>query len=100
LPEKLNKYYAIMSETSFMGCRLFSRQTEEGRGVLRCACGTSNVECYTCSKNFINPEITLLKYSSINSKTSSEAEGCRERVFSLNSQFLGVASFSSLCPGW
>ena len=65
----------FMGESSFIGCRLVPWQAEEGRGLLGYPRGTSDTECYTRSKDFTNPEITLLKHCSINPKPNSEAEG-------------------------
>lgn len=53
---------------------------EVGTGVLRYPCGISDTEHYIRRKHFKDPEITLLKYYSINPKTNREleGEGCKD----------------------
>lgn len=67
----------IAGESSFMGCKLVScrpRREEDFSDIF------VDTECYTNSKDFMNPEITLFRYCSINSEPNSKAEGrgCRE----------------------
>lgn len=54
----------IMGQSSFMGWRLVPWQAGEGSMLLGYPRGTSDAESYTRSKDFTNPEITLLKYCS------------------------------------